>query len=168
MLPRYLLAALAGGAVAASCSHSPWPDEPGVPVELARAENVNVGDGFLETLTNRRRAANRSAPIVAPRYQAEIQTFAEDLQAGKVSITGAERAIGKWARAAYRRDVTTFALDCSAGVNMPLPAELVEMPFVVISFAAVHFRPRSLPKPQCAILLTALVGSEQVERTEQP
>jgi hypothetical protein len=168
MPPRYLLIVLVGGGLAASCSHSPWPDEPGVPVALVRVENVNVGDLFLATLTNRRGAANLSAPIVAPRYQAEIQRFAEDLQAGTASITDAERAIRKWARAAYRRDVATFALDCSAGANMPLPAELVGTPFVVISYAAAHFRPRSLPQRQCAILLTALVGSEQVERIEQP
>jgi hypothetical protein len=164
--PRRLLLGLLAAAAASSCSHSPWPDEPGVAVELVRAKNVDAADRFLTALTNRRRAANRAEPSVAPRYQDEIRTFAEDLQAGKISVADAEQAVKKWARAAYGRDVKTFALDCSAGASMQLPDALVATPFVVISFAAAHFRPRSLAKPQCAILMTALVGSERVEGTK--
>ena len=45
---------------------------------------------------------------------------------------------------------------------MKLPSALVERPSAVVSFAAAHFRPRSLASDQCAVLVVALEGSEQV------
>jgi hypothetical protein len=146
------------------CASSPWPDEPGVSVPLARADNVQAGDDFLAALTRRRTLANRPPPIVAARYQREIQVFAEDLQAGKTSAAGAQRAIAEWARGAYGRDVTTLSIDCAAGERMELPRKLVEMPSAAISYAAAHFRPRSLPGDQCAVLVVALVGSESITK----
>jgi hypothetical protein len=164
--PRRRLLGLLAAAVASSCAHSPWPDEPGIPVEIVRFDNLNAGDAFFATLTDRRRAANREPPVTAPRYQSDIRAFADDLQAGKTSIRAAERAVEAWARAAYAREVKTFALDCSAGSAMPLPDLLVQTPVAVISYAAAHFHPRSLPKRQCAILGVVLVGSETIDTTK--
>ena len=149
-------------ALASACAGSPWPDEPGIPVALSEANNLEAGDAFLTALTARRRSANLPAPIVTPRYQGEIRAFAENLQAGKTSVAGAERAIADWARAAYQREVIAFAIDCSRGERMELPSRLVELPSAVISYAAAHFRPRSRPNDQCAILVVALLGSEPI------
>jgi len=154
---------LLGLTLVAGCSHSPWPDEPGIPVELARAENVESGDAFFAALTSRRHATARAEPVIAPRYQSEIRVFAEDLQVGKTTIGGAERAVAAWARRAYGVDVKTFLLDCSAARAMPIPDSLVEKPVVVMSYAAAHFRPRSLPSTQCALLVALVIGSERVE-----
>ena len=146
-----------------ACSHRSWPDEPGIPVELVRAENVDAADTFLSTLTSRRRAEQRTPPIVAPGYETEMRGFAEDLQAGKTSAGGTEGAVAAWARSVYHREVKSFVLDCSAGSAMPLPAFLVEAPTLVIACAAAHFRPRSLPHRQCAVIAVVPVGSERVE-----
>jgi hypothetical protein len=116
-------------------------------------------------LTSRRRAANLGAPILAPRHQDEIRAVAEDLQAGKLSAPAAEEAMRRWARAAYRREVKTFMVDCSMGPNMQMPTSLVTEPTLVLSYAAAHFRPRSAPAGQCAILGTMPVGTEAVEAT---
>jgi hypothetical protein len=168
MVTRFgvLLGVSLGISLSLGCGHHPWPDEPGIPVDLVRADNVEAGDTFLASLTNRRRSASLAEPIIAPRYQGEIRTFAEDLQSGKTSVAEAERAIGAWARTTYGREVKTFALECASGSAMRLPDALVEMPFVVISFAAAHFRPRSVPGTQCAVLAAALVGSEPVAGTQ--
>jgi len=154
---------LLGALLALACSHRPWPDEPGIPIELRRADNVEAGETFLSTVANRRRADNRTEPIVAPLYQEAIRPFAEDLQTGKTSVGAVERDVEAWARRAYRRDVKTFVLDCSAGSAMPLPPLMVETPSLVIAYAAAHFRPRSLPNAQCAIVAVVVVGSERVE-----
>ena len=37
--------------LALSCASNPWPDEPGVPVALGLAANVDAGDSFLTELT---------------------------------------------------------------------------------------------------------------------
>jgi hypothetical protein len=145
-----------------ACVTLPWPDEPGIPVALGEAANVDAGDTFLAILTERRRAAGLPAPLVTPRYQPDIRSFAGDLQSGKVSAAVARRAIESWGRAAYRRTVETWVIDCSLRDQMPIPPELIGLPSAVISYAAAHFRPRSLAKDQCAILVVALTGSEQV------
>src|SRR5262245_16191528 len=77
----------------AGCASLPWPDEPGVPVALSRAANVQAGDAFIAKLTAERRAANLPPPLLAPRQQDEIRVFAEDLQAGKLTAGEAQRAI---------------------------------------------------------------------------
>ena len=160
------VAALLATWQAAGCSHTPWPDEPGIPVELERMANVDAGDTFFAALVNQRRAARLAEPVVAPGYQGEIRAFADDLQAGKTSIAAAERAVETWGRAAYKREVRTFVLDCSPGSAMRFPDFFVQAPVVVIAYAAAHFRPRSLPKTQCAILAVAIVGSERVAETK--
>jgi hypothetical protein len=142
------------------CAGPSWPDEPGIPVELSQAANVQAGDAFLAALTARRRSATLPAPIVAPRYQSDLRPIAEDLQAGKTSAAGAERAAAAWGRAAYARDVATFLVDCAAGDKMEVPSKLASMPSAVISYAAAQFRPRSLPKTQCVVIVVAVVGAE--------
>jgi hypothetical protein len=47
---------------------------------------------------------------------------------------------------------------------MKLPSALVERPVAIISYAAAHFRPRSLASDQCAVLVVALEGGEQVQQ----
>ena len=145
-------------ALALSCASNPWPDEPGVPVTLGLAANVDAGDSFLTALTAARRAQNLPVPLVTPRYQSEIRTFAVDLQAGRASADGARRAIESWARVAYQRPIRSWVLDCSSGQPPPIPPALAELPTAVVSYAAAHFRPRSLPRDQCAILVVALTG----------
>ncbi len=148
-----------------ACATLPWPDEPGVPVAVSQAANVDAGDLFLARLTEQRSAAGRPAPLVTPRYQPDIRVFAGDLQSGRISVTVARRAIDSWGRAAYRRDVETWVIDCGAGERMPIPAGLVELPSAVISYAGAHFRPRSLAQDQCAVLVVSLTGSETVAAT---
>jgi hypothetical protein len=131
-------------------------------VAVSQAANVDAGDTFLATLTEKRRAAGLPAPLVTPRYQPDIRTFAEDLQIGKISAVVARRAIDAWGRAAYQRTVQTWVIDCGPGDKMQIPAGLVELPSAVISYAVAHFHPRSLAREQCAVLAVSLTGSEPV------
>ena len=154
--------AFIGAASVAGCAGHPWPDEPGVPVALSRAANVQADDAFLTRLTADRRAANLTAPLVTPSHQTDIRAFAEDLQAGKLTASEARSAIDRWGRAAYQRPVAVWLIDCAAGENMKLPSALVSRPSAVVSFASAHFRPRSLAADQCAVLVVAVEGAEQV------
>jgi hypothetical protein len=159
-----LLAAVASCAtLATACAHAGWRDELGRPVELNRVENIDAADDFFEALTARRRDVGGAEPSVAPQYQSEMRQMAEDLQAGKSSLSGALVAVGKWARAAYGREVETYALDCSPGAVMSLPPDLIKPPFVAIAFAAAYFRPPSLSSKRCVILTVAVTGSEVVK-----
>jgi hypothetical protein len=144
--------------LALSCASNPWPDEHGVPVAVGLAADVDAGDAFLTALTAARRGKNLPAPLVTPRYQSEIRNFAEDLEAGRASAAGAKRAIESWGRVAYQRPVASWLLDCGARQPPQIPAALAELPAAVVSYAAAHFRPRSLPRDQCAILVVALTG----------
>jgi len=156
------LACIVGAGLTLACVTLPWPDEPGIPVVVSQAANVDTGDTFLAMLTEKRRAAGRSAPLVTPRYQTDIRSFAADLQIGKASAASVRRAIESWGRAAYQRDVEPWVIDCAAGAEMQIPAQLIELPSAVISYAAARFRPRSMARDQCAILVVALTGSETV------
>ena len=40
-----------GLALSLSCASTPWPDEPGLPVAVGLAANVDAGDSFLTALT---------------------------------------------------------------------------------------------------------------------
>lgn len=153
---------VAGVCLALSCATLPWPDEPGLPVAVGLTANVEAGDAFLAALSEKRRAAGHSAPLVTPRYQADIRTFALDLQSGKISAVVARRAIGSWGQAAYQRTVEPWVIDCGTGDKMPIPQELVELPSAVVSYAAAHFHPRSMAGEQCAVLVVSLTGSESL------
>jgi hypothetical protein len=148
-----------------SCATMPWPDEPGVPIEVSQAANVDAGDTFLTALTEKRRVAGHPAPLIAPRYQGDLRTFALDLQSGKISAAVAQKAIQAWGQAAYQRAVDPWIIDCGAGSNMALPAKLVEQQTSVISYAAAHFRPRSMAAEQCAVLVVSLTGNQPVQLT---
>jgi hypothetical protein len=156
------LARVASVCLALSCATLPWPDEPGLPVAVGQSVNVEAGETFLAALSEKRRAAGHSAPLVTPRYQADIRTFALDLQSGKISAVVARRAIDSWGQAAYQRTVEPWVIDCGAGDKMPIPQELVEIPSAVISYAAAHFHPRSMAGEQCAVLVVSLTGSESL------
>jgi hypothetical protein len=158
---RYLLR-VAGVCLALSCATLPWPDEPGLPVAVGQTANVDAGEAFLAALTEKRREAGHPAPLVTPRYQADVRTFAMDLQSGKISAVVARRAIESWGQAAYQRTVEARVIDCGAGSQMPIPADLVELPSAVVSYAAAHFHPRSMAAEQCAVLAVWLTGSEPV------
>jgi hypothetical protein len=153
-------------ALVLSCASNPWPDEPGLPVAVGLAANVDAGDAFLAALTAARAARSLPAPLATPRYQSEIRNFAEDLQSGKTSAAGAQRAIERWGRVAYRRPVASWLVDCGAGQPPQIPAALAELPSAVVSYAAAHFRPRSLARDQCAILVVALIGSDEAVTAE--
>jgi hypothetical protein len=155
-----------GLAFALSCASTPWPDEPGLPVAVGLAANVDAGDSFLTALTAARAARGRPAPLVTPRYQSEIRNFAEDLQAGKTSAAGARRAIESWGRVAYRRPVANWVIDCGSGQPPQIPSALAELPVAVISYAAAHFRPRSSASEQCAVLVVALKGGDEAVSAE--
>jgi hypothetical protein len=151
-----------------ACASVPWPDEPGVPVAMSRAANVQAEDAFLARLTSERQAEGRPAPVVTPRYQSEIRPFAEDLQAGKVSAAEARRAIGGWGRTAFQRDVKTWVVSCTGGAVATPPSDLRAMPSAVVALAAAHFRPRSMTAEQCAILIVAVTGAESVQEVKTP
>jgi hypothetical protein len=153
----WLRAALLSAAIA-GCARLPWPEEPGVPVALSRATIVQADDTFLAKLTAERRAANLPAPIVTPRHQDGLRIVAEDLQAGKLNAAEAARASERWGRAAYRRPVAAWLVDCAAGNGMKLPGALVDRPEAVVSFATAYFRPRSMATDQCAVLVVAVEG----------
>jgi hypothetical protein len=153
-------------ALALSCASNPWPDEPGVPVALGLAANVDAGDSFLTELTAARAARSLPAPLATPRYQSEIRNFADDLQAGKTSAAGARRAVESWGRVAYRRPVASWLVDCGAGQPPQIPSALAAMPSAVVAYAAAHFRPRSLAREQCAILVVALTGGDEAVSAE--
>jgi hypothetical protein len=154
----FVLATLASS----GCSHSSWPDEPGLPIELVRSENIDSGDAFWSDLLGQRRAAGLGEPMLGPRYQEGIGRLAEDVQTGKLSVAQAEHAARTWARSAYHRDVTTYAIDCAAGRAMSVPSALVQAPFVAMAYAAAHFRPRSSDTNRCVILAAAVSGQEAV------
>jgi hypothetical protein len=143
-----------------SCASTPWPDEPGLPVALARAANVDASDSFLSALTTARLAHGLPAPMVTPQHQSEITIFAEDLQVGKTSVEGARRAIEAWGNVAYHHAVETWLVDCANGAPR-IPSALGERPTVVVSFAAAHFRPRSLAADQCVVLVVVPTGAEE-------
>jgi hypothetical protein len=145
-----------------ACAALPWPDEPGLPVETSRAANVQVEDAFLARLTADRGAAGRSAPVVTPRYQSEIRSFADELQSGKISAAEAQRSIARWGRVAFQRDVGAWVVSCTGGGTTTLPSELATMPSAVVAYAAAHFRPRSMTAEQCALLIVAVQGAESV------
>jgi len=100
--------------------------------------------------------------VVAPRYQSDIRVFAEDLQAGKVSADGALKAAEQWGQAVYGGPVKSFLIDCGPGPAMELPDALVDLPAPVMSYAAAHFRPRSLARDQCAVVVVAPKGGQSV------
>ena len=156
-----------GLALSLSCASTPWPDEPGLPVAVGLAANVDAGDSVLTALTAARATRSLPAPLVTPRYQSEIRNFAEDLQAGKTSAAGAQRAIERWGRAAYQRPVASWVIDCGSGQPPQIPSALAELPVAVISYAAAHFRPRSLAAEQCAVLVVALKGGDEAVSAEQ-
>jgi hypothetical protein len=147
-------------ALSLSCASTPWPDEPGVPVALSRAANVDATDSFLTALTTARQAHDLPAPIVTPRYQSEITIFAEDLQSGKTSVEGARRAIEAWGGATYHHAVDSWLVDCATGAPK-IPPALGERPTAVVSYAAAHFRPRSLGADQCVVLVVAATGAAE-------
>jgi hypothetical protein len=150
-----------------ACASTPWPDEPGVPLELGRAANVEAGDSFLSALTTAREAHGLTAPLVAPRYQSEIRTFAEDLQGGKTSAVGAQRAIEAWGRTAYQHPVRSWMVDCTKGTP-EVPPALGELPSAVVAYAGAHFRPRSMAADQCVVLVVASSGAGEAVRFDDP
>ena len=150
-------------ALTLSCASTPWPDEPGVPVAIGRAANVDAGDTFLSALTAAREARSLPAPLVTPRYQSEMTTFADDLQAGETSAAGARRAIEKWGGATYHHAVESWLVDCRKGAPQ-VPGALAELPSAVVSYAAAHFRPRSLAADQCVVLVVAPTGAGEAVR----
>lgn len=151
-------------ALSLGCASSPWPDEPGVPVALGRAANVEANDSFLTALTTSRQARGLPAPLVTPSYQSEINTFAEDLQSGKTSVAGARRAIEAWGGLTYHHTVETWLVDCAKGA-LQIPSVLGELPTAVVSYAAAHFRPRSLAADQCVVLVVVPTGAAEPVRS---
>jgi hypothetical protein len=142
--------------VLSGCATTHWADEPGRSVPLSLAANEEAGDQFLTALTEARTANGLPAPVVTPRYQGEIRNFAEDLQSGKTSAPGAQRAITTWGRTAFQSKVAAWTLDC-AGAKPELPDELVSTPSAFLSFAAAHFRPQSSAAEQCAVLVVSVL-----------
>ena len=152
---RLCLLSLGFALALAACATSRWPDEPGKPVTVSQATNVEVADQFLTTLTAARSAHGLSEPVVTPRNQTDIRHFADDLQAGRASAPGAQRAIEAWGRTAYQGPVESWLLDCTGGRTPEIPSKLLSEPSAVISYAAAQFRPSSAPVDQCALLVVA-------------
>jgi hypothetical protein len=165
LLPIVVFTWALAGAVS-GCASVPWPDEPGVPVTVSRAANLQSEDQFIARLTAARQAMNLPPPITVAQNQEGIRVFAEDLQSAKLSAPAAQRALEKWGQASYHRTVDAWIIDCAAGDAMKLPGALVDRPAAVVSFAAAHFRPRSSASDQCAVLVVATEGA--AETTVEP
>lgn len=144
-------ALLLGGA----CATSRWPDEMGKPVPVSMAENVEAGDQFLNALTDARQKRGLPAPVTVPRYQSDIRNFADDLQQGKTSAPGAQRAIKAWGQVTFQAPVDTWLIDCSPGHAPEVPESLATTGSAVVSYAAAHFRPNSATSDQCVVLVVA-------------
>ena len=94
--PNYFRRGLPGVTFAlalAACATSRWPDKPGKPVIVSQAANVEAPTSSSTALTAARRARGLPEPVVTPRNQTDIRNFADDLQAGRASAPGAQRAI---------------------------------------------------------------------------
>jgi hypothetical protein len=154
--------------VAFGCGGARWPDEPGIPVAVGRARNLNSDEAFIEALTTRRLGEALPRPIVTPALQRAIRPIAEQLQDGSVSAERALRASQAWGRSAYHRDVDAWVLDCAAGKEMWLPSALIAQPILVISYASAQFRPRSARSEQCATIVVSARGSEVVQMSPGP
>jgi hypothetical protein len=150
------------------CAGSGWPDERGVPVEAGSAQTIQVEERFLETLTSRRVGTTLPTPVVTPHLQPKIRQIAEFMGQGVLSAAGAQREALRWGALAYRGDVEAWVLDCRKGAGMALPRTLLVRPTAVISYAAAHFRPRSLASVQCAIVVVAAKGGERVSMPAMP
>ncbi|HXU61754.1 MAG TPA: hypothetical protein VN962_08650 [Polyangia bacterium] len=138
-----------------ACATSRWPDEPGKPVPVAMADNVEAGDQFLDALTAARQQHGLAPPVTVPRYQSEIRSFADDLQQGKTSAPGAQRAIKTWGQLSFQAPVDTWLLDCNPGHAPELPDPLVSTGTAVIAYAAAHFHPNSVAADQCVVLVVS-------------
>ncbi|HVV15771.1 MAG TPA: hypothetical protein VHH90_01105 [Polyangia bacterium] len=138
-----------------ACATSRWADEPGKPVTVSQAANVEIDDQFLAALTAGRQARGLPEPVVTPRNQSEIRHFAEDLQAARISAPGAQRAIEAWGRATYEGPVESWLVDCTGGRTPEIPPKLLSEPSAVVSYAAAQFRPNSAAADQCALLVVA-------------
>jgi hypothetical protein len=155
---RFVLVALA--ASAGACATSRWPDEPGKPVPASLAENVEAGDQFLNALTAARQQKGLSAPVTVPQYQDDLRAFASDLQAGKTSAPGVQRALQAWGDAKFHARVDSWLVDCSPGHPLEVPEALVNAETtIVVAYAAAHFHPNSASADQCAVLVAARRGS---------
>jgi len=150
------------GLAAFGCAGPGWPDEPGVPVTVSRARNLDAEEAFVDDLTTLRLGEAVPEPIVTPALQHAIRTIAERLQTGSLSAEQARQISAAWGRAVYHRDVDAWALDCSAGRKMWVPPALIDRPTVVISYASAQFRPRSAAADQCATLVVSARGSDAV------
>jgi hypothetical protein len=138
-----------------ACATSRWPDEPGKPVPVAMAENVEAADQFFDALTAARQQRGLAPAVTVPRYQSEIRNFADDLQQGKTSAPGAQRAIRTWGQLSFQAPVDTWLVDCGPGHPPELPDPLLSAPTVVLAYGAAHFHPTSAPADQCVVLVVA-------------
>lgn len=150
------------GLAAFGCAEPGWPDEPGVPVTVSRARNLDAEEAFVDGLTARRLGETVPEPIVTPALQHANRTIAERLQAGSLSAGQARQVIEAFGRAVYHRDVDAWVLDCSAGRKMWVPSALTSKPTVVISYASAQFRRRSAGADQCATLVVSARGADAV------
>jgi hypothetical protein len=146
-----------------ACAGTYWPDEGGVAVEVRSAQNARVEEAFLDALTLRRADTTLPVPATTPHLQRQLRELAEALQKGQLSADGAQREAQRWGRAVYHGEVEAWVLDCREGEKMDVPATLTHRPTAVISFAAAHFRPRSLAEVQCAVIVVAASSAERVE-----
>lgn len=146
---------LAACLLVGACATSRWPDEPGKPVPVAMAENVEAGDQFFDALSATRQQKGLPPALTVPRYQSEIRNFAQDLQQAKTSAPGAQRAIKAWGQAAFQAPVDAWLIDCAPGHAPELPDPLVSSGTAVVSYAAAHFHPASAAGDQCVVLVVA-------------
>lgn len=165
--PAPVALAILSFTVAAACASARWPDEPGTPVAVSRAANLQAAEDFFETLTARRRQENQPPPVPVARLQPALEKVAEALQRGELSAGRARDEAERVARDFYKRDVEAWVLDCAAGGGMALPGALVSRATVAIGYAGAHFHPRSATADQCGLIVVAVTGAVEV-RLEAP
>lgn len=151
---RHAVLAFGLALLGTACATTPWPDEPGKPVPVSQAANVEAGEQFMTALTAARAARGLPPPVVAPRYQTELRNFADDLQSGRASAAGVLRAIHTWGRVTYQAGVDAWVLDCTGRTPEP-PSALVSIPTAVVSYTGASFRPQSATADQCAVLVVS-------------
>jgi hypothetical protein len=149
----------------AGCAGVGWTELPGAPVAVDHYANASANDRFIENLAALRRNRALPEPIVTPTLQRQLRAIADMLQKGEISVAGALRASDRWGRAAYRRDVDVWVIDCAVGRDMNYPSALIERPTAVISFASAHHRPPTEDSDQCATLVVIASGADTVELT---
>jgi hypothetical protein len=137
------------------CAGVEWPDQPGTPVPLSRADNVEASDTFLKVVTERRQADGLSQPIVIVKLQSQMAEAILAVQDGRLSPQDAIRNTDMWGATILGGDVDTWLIDCSSGSKMKVPRALLKTETLSLTFSAGYVRLPGATENMCAVLVMA-------------